>query len=614
MKKLFLLFFALSSGQIHAAERWWEVRIADQPSGYLHTFSDNLTDGAISTTDEQVVVINRMGSKVEIKAKVTSVEDATGELISVREETSSSQQAVVIEAVREGSNMILQSTTGGATYNRSIPIDGQTCGPQAIIRLSGEKLKNAGDTFSCQSFQPSLGFFKLTRTVLGKVSVDGQSLLKVKSELENTPNTVEELLDADGISIRSEREMPFGRMVIRITDRDTALQASLGGELPEESYNRTLARSNIRFADARSVDYIRLKITHRKPEIGWPKLEGSNQKIIEKTPSTVILEVERPQPKAVEEKVDGETFLVPNQYLQSDDPEIIQLARKITGSEQDKLKAARLLQDWVAANLKFDVGVAVAPASEVVRNRRGTCFAYSVLLASLGRAVGIPSRMAMGYVYAQGIWGGHAWVEFLIDGQWLPLDAAAYRPGLADAARFQFDTYTFEDNGATFNLAGLQLYGNINVEVLEYSSGGEKISVPDSATPYTVEGNEYRNIWLGFSIRKPEEYDFVDLDAVYPDNTVLRMAHDDEKLTISLNMAGADPDSTIRKRLAEVSETVQKGIVKLDGQLAEVASSDSKARLTLRKGEAIWMITAEGRNANHLLDQIAGEWKWITPY
>jgi hypothetical protein len=272
MKKLFLLFFTLSLGQLHAAERWWEVRIADQPSGYLHTVSDNLNDGATSTTDEQIIVINRLGSKVEIKAKVLTLEDATGELISVREETSSSQQTVVIEAVRKGGNMVLQSTTGGATYNRSIPIDGQTCGPQAIIRLSRDKLKNPGDTFSCQSFQPSLGFFKLSRTVLGEVFVDGRSLLKVKSEMENMPNMVEELLDADGIAIRSEREMPFGRMVVRITDRETALRASLGGELPAESYDRTMARSNIRFADARSVDHIRLKITQLIKGLKWAGL------------------------------------------------------------------------------------------------------------------------------------------------------------------------------------------------------------------------------------------------------------------------------------------------------------------------------------------------------
>jgi transglutaminase-like putative cysteine protease len=64
------------------------------------------------------------------------------------------------------------------------------------------------------------------------------------------------------------------------------------------------------------------------------------------------------------------------------------------------------------------------PASEVVRNRRGTCFGYAVLLASLARAAGIPSRFRMGFAYTHGVWGDHAWVEMLVGKQWVPMDAA----------------------------------------------------------------------------------------------------------------------------------------------------------------------------------------------
>src|SRR5262249_62428874 len=76
-------------------------------------------------------------------------------------------------------------------------------------------------------------------------------------------------------------------------------------------------------------------------------------------------------------------YLAANSIVQSDDPEVRHIAREVVGDETDTATAARKLRDWVHQNMRFDAGIAVAPASEVVRNRGGTCMAYSVLLASL---------------------------------------------------------------------------------------------------------------------------------------------------------------------------------------------------------------------------------------
>jgi len=299
-------------------------------------------------------------------------------------------------------------------------------------------------------------------------------------------------LDQEGLPLESEREMPFGKMVVRTADRETALRAAAGAELPAESFDRTMARSNVRFADARAVERIKLKLTHKKPELGWPDFASPMQTVVEKTPSTLVLEVRRVERGSGQKQIDEAPFLRPNQILQSDDPEVVRLAQSIAGGESDRFKASRKLQDWVAANMKFDLGVALTPASEVVRNRRGTCMAYSVLLASMARALGIPSRLAGGFIYVYGIWGGHAWVEVLVDNQWLPLDAAGYRPGLADAARIQFGSYTAENNLAAFIVAGSQMYGNVEVEVLEYSVGGKRSrwSVTPLPTQWKVTSTE----------------------------------------------------------------------------------------------------------------------------
>ena len=43
--------------------------------------------------------------------------------------------------------------------------------------------------------------------------------------------------------------------------------------------------------------------------------------------------------------------------------------------------------------MTFDLGIALAPSSEILRDRRGTCVGYATLLAALARSVGIPSRV-----------------------------------------------------------------------------------------------------------------------------------------------------------------------------------------------------------------------------
>jgi hypothetical protein len=378
--------------------------------------------------------------------------------------------------------------------------------------------------------------------------------------------------------------------VSRITTREIALQAAAGAELPAESWGRTLAHSNIRLPDPRSIERVKLKLTHRHPELGWPAFDAPTQRVIEKSANTVVLEISRPSLGHGTAQIDEAPYLKPNALLQSDDSEVVRLAGAIAGGEPDRFKAARKLHEWAAANMKLGLGVAGAPASEVARNREGTCIAYAILLASLDRAAGIPSRFAMGYAYLDGIWGAHAWTEVAIDGQWIPLDSAVYRPGIADAARFQFDSYTLDDQMSAANADGARMFGNIDVAVLEYTIAGRTIRVPEGAPDHTIEGDTYRNPWLGISIRKPHNARFATLDAVYPDATVVAVEGDSGRVAIEQ----AQPTRTI------------------DGKPALVVSSAMKKRLVSADGESFWVLTAEGKDSERLLGEVVSGWKWIS--
>jgi transglutaminase-like putative cysteine protease len=126
--------------------------------------------------------------------------------------------------------------------------------------------------------------------------------------------------------------------------------------------------------------------------------------------------------------------LKPAKYAQSDDELIVKRAAQIVGSSKDASESALKLAAWVHNMTEGDLTVGNASASEVIRNHEGDCKAFSVLLAALCRAAGIPARTADGYLYVaefkghSNVFGGHQWTQVFIGGKWLDLDATLASP------------------------------------------------------------------------------------------------------------------------------------------------------------------------------------------
>ena len=74
--------------------------------------------------------------------------------------------------------------------------------------------------------------------------------------------------------------------------------------------------------------------------------------------------------------------------------------------------------------------IAFAPASEVARNLSGDCSEHAVLAAAMCRAVGIPSRVAVGLLYVDNEsqqlkgFGYHVWHEVYVNQRWVALDSS----------------------------------------------------------------------------------------------------------------------------------------------------------------------------------------------
>ncbi len=157
-----------------------------------------------------------------------------------------------------------------------------------------------------------------------------------------------------------------------------------------------------------------------------------------------------------------------NDWLQSTAPEVVRLAHEGAGKADTPATKMRNLEDFVRAFIRNkDLSVGYASALEVAKNPEGDCTEHAVLLAALGRALGIPTRVVDGLVYIEhyagktNVFVPHAWAQAYVDGRWRSYDAAlhGFDAGHIALSVGQGDPWHF--------YAGLNTLGRLRVDSIE---------------------------------------------------------------------------------------------------------------------------------------------------
>ena len=505
---LILLFVPL---RVTAEERWFIFSIAGTPVGWAVEDVDGpRTRLTISAR------LTRLGKRVDMRFETVTTEDAAGVIETVEYEAKLSAQPMRLVARVDGDRVLI------ATPPHERAIDRGTApllGPQAIARLSAARLRAAGDLLEYATFSPELQRVVAVRRQVEAVREPSPCGPELATRLDETmaglptPRTL--WIDADGAMIGDSVNGPFGAMTTCRAPKEAALAAA--GTLPADLFERTLARSNVRFADPSAIDRLVLRVRPRDSATPLPDFSAHNQRVL----GDGLVEVRRASIErgaAADAASPGPEFVQPNALVESDHPDVVRIAEAQTTA--DPFATALALTTWTAEHLTLDAGIVMAPASELVRDRRATCMGYATLLAALARAAGLPSRVAMGYVYYGGIWGGHAWTEMFVDGRWLPFDAAVYAPGIAGAARVSVGASSLTDGVGALTGPLSLLFGRVDVETVEYEAGGRTTRVEDGARPFEVSGSTYLNPGLGLRV-DAEGWQVERADATWPSTLVV---------------------------------------------------------------------------------------------
>ncbi|GGH77491.1 hypothetical protein JOD43_001518 [Pullulanibacillus pueri] len=149
-----------------------------------------------------------------------------------------------------------------------------------------------------------------------------------------------------------------------------------------------------------------------------------------------------------------ERDLLPSRGIQSDAPEIKQLAATLTKGKPDQKSKAKAIYDYVAKNVTYDMDKYHKDlfklddsALRTLSTKKGVCQDYVFLTVALLRAAGIESH------YITGEAGGrHAWVEAKLNGKWVTMDPT-WGSGYVQNDSFvkHYDPSYFDPNMTEFN-------------------------------------------------------------------------------------------------------------------------------------------------------------------
>lgn len=151
--------------------------------------------------------------------------------------------------------------------------------------------------------------------------------------------------------------------------------------------------------------------------------------------SVRFLAGDAPLPEMTEDVPDaGElaALLDADPFIAADHPRILAQAEAILvearaprgRSPEARRAQAMALHDWAFRHIEKIPVMSLPSALEVLDSRRGDCNEHTILYTALARSIGLPTRVAIGLVWSDALYGFyyHAWPEIWLGDGWLATD------------------------------------------------------------------------------------------------------------------------------------------------------------------------------------------------
>jgi hypothetical protein len=131
-----------------------------------------------------------------------------------------------------------------------------------------------------------------------------------------------------------------------------------------------------------------------------------------------------------------EPYMLPSSDIESDYPEIISLSKSIISDANTDSEKSFRLYNWITSNIIYDYQKydqmqkndhkLKFGALETLKTRKGVCYDYSTLYASLGRAAGLKVKVVSGNLKSDKKYTYHTWNEVYLreSKEWISIDSS----------------------------------------------------------------------------------------------------------------------------------------------------------------------------------------------
>lgn len=413
---------AASSGSAVSPDReeWYVVEFSGTPVGIGRDRWVSSGDGLFYESYIEIRA-RRLGTPLEMAARVEEWDDANRELLRFTSETIMNGERMVTRGERTPDGIYVTVVSTGSAQVDTVAWEAGALGVGWLDDVLRERLQIGETSIEIRMFDPQFAAFRTTRFEHAGRDENGYVMLDQFEEGHRVPMARlwldESLTTTRMVSRQLNMELSMRRIAPEAVDE---LELDPNFDVIREQMIKCPGYPG----PPEALDEVEFTLHFAHPLDDPAVFDGPNQRVVSSGSNILRLAVTRAPNGTAPGGGDPALFLRPARYIQSNDPGIRAVADSIaqaTGLEGAALAAA--ITRWVGGYVSDKgYGRGFSSAADVLRSRSGDCSEHSVLLAALLRAAGIPARIVVGLAYDSGDFIGHMWTEAWVDG-WITLDA-----------------------------------------------------------------------------------------------------------------------------------------------------------------------------------------------
>jgi hypothetical protein len=438
---LAILLSCIASASARAQDSWDAIYLGGAKIGHIHTWVEKVSDRGRDFNRVRIDIeqrLKRRDDETVIRLMYGTIETLEGEVLKLDTRTQAGEtQDIRVHGDVINHRMTLKMEGGGHQERRIIPWDPDVRGPYGAEQSMARQRMKEHEKRPIKMYIPELNkvcdVMLEARTIEPVLMGDGtkRPLLRVDQTTtvdgKRRPEYDARLYaDSEGQVLKSEQDVLGGMVVYRTTE---AAAKAPSGPIKFDLILSTVVKVGRKIPNPEQTRHIKYRVSLKDSEPAKVFPVDARQSVAPYAddPTKAILEIKSLGPldgEPVAGEVDA-AFTKPNAIVTSDDVRVRSLATRITRGLIDPWEKVTAINKWVAQNVRDkNFKVAFAAASEVARNLSGDCTEHSVLAAALCRAVGIPSRVAIGLIYVDELegFGYHMWDEVFVNNRWVAID------------------------------------------------------------------------------------------------------------------------------------------------------------------------------------------------